>query len=123
MKKILFLLLAVVMCFCSCSNKKPMTSELTFILQEDSTVCVYENGSPFNGIAVFDDDIRARIWTDQGKFYMIEVVSGRSGIMDVYQDTTYYYDRKGNYITFDTFQKLYSGQKCYTYADILKLCK
>lgn len=125
MKKILFILFAVLMTALasSCSNRKIACDDLTFIQQDDTTVMVYQDGKLFNGIAYIDGAKGTQVLVDSGKFFSITKSKGRRIIADIYPTHSYYYDQDGNFISKDIFDKLYPDVSLYTYDYIISLCK
>ncbi len=124
MKKILFLMFAVLMTAItsSCNNRKINCDDLTFIKQ-DTTVLVYYEGKPFNGIAFIEGTKGTQILIDEGKFFCITKFVGREIVADIYANHSNYYDKSGNFISKELFDKLYPDVTLTTYDDILKLCK
>lgn len=125
MKKILFLLLAVLMTaiISSCNNRRVFCDDLTFIQQNDTTVMVYLKGKLYNGTAHIDGAKGTLVYVDHGKFFSITKSKGRGIIADMYPTHSYYYDQDGNVISRELFDKLYPDAVVYSYEYIKGLCK
>lgn len=125
MKKILFLIFAVLMAATtsSCNNRKITCDDLTFIQQDDTTIMVYLKGKLFNGIAYIDGAKATQILVDHGKFFSITKSKGRRIIADIYPTYSYFYDQDGNVISRELFDKLYPDVTVYDYSYVKELCK
>lgn len=124
MKKILFILFAVLMtALTACSNHRISCEDLTFIKQNDTTVVVYDHGKPFNGIARVEGYKGVKVFVDNGKFFSITKSKGGRVVAETYTTYSYFYDQDGNVISKEIFDKLYPDATLYTFDDILKLCQ
>ena len=125
MKKILFLMFAVLMAaiVSSCNNRKVFCDDLTFIQESDTTVMVYLKGKLYNGIAYIDGAKGTQVLVDNGKFFSVTKSKGRRIIADVYPTHSYFYDQDGNVISRELFDKLYPDAVVYGYDYIKGLCK
>lgn len=125
MKKILFILLAVLMTalISACNNRKVTCDDLTFVQTDDTTVMVYLKGKLFNGIAYIDGAKGTQVLVDNGKFFSVTKSKGRRIIADVYPNKSYFYDQDGNTISRELFDKLYPDVTVYEYDYIKGLCK
>lgn len=125
MKKILFILFAVLMTALasSCNNRKIACDDLTFIQQDDTTIMVYQDGKLFNGIAYIDGAKGTQVLVDSGKFFSITKSKGRRIIADIYPNHSCFYDQDGNIISKEIFDKLYPDVVLYDYNYVKGLCK
>ena len=124
MKKIMFILFAVLMtAITACSNHRISCEDLTFIKQDDTTVVVYDHGKLFNGLAYVEGYKGVKVLVDNGKFFSITKSKGGRTIAETYPTYSYFYDQDGNIISKEIFDKLYPDATLYTFDDILKLCQ
>lgn len=124
MKKILFLMFAVLMtALTACNNRKITCDDLTFIQENDTTIMVYLNGKLYNGIAYIDGAKATQVLVDNGKFFSVTKSRGRRIIADVYPTHSYFYDQDGNLISRELFDKLYPDVVVYGYEYVKGLCK
>lgn len=125
MKKILFILFAVLMAAItsSCNHRTITCDDLTFIQKDDTTVLAYYKGKPFNGIAYVESVKGTQVLVDSGKFFAIIKSKCRRTIAETYPTCSYFYDQDGNVISKEIFDKLYPDIALYTFDDILKLCQ
>lgn len=124
MKKILFLMFAVLMTvLTACNNRKITCDDLTFIQENDTTIMVYLKGKLYNGIAYIDGAKGTQVLVDNGKFFSVTKSKGRRIIADIYPTHSYFYDQDGNVISRELFDKLYPDAVVYGYEYVKGLCK